>query len=211
MKRKWIITGTVCSFILVGCMMIGPIMSDVEHPKYQVISSFDNIEMRKYSSMIIAEVEVKGERKQAINDGFRLLADYIFGNNQVQQEIAMTAPVQQQPANQKIAMTAPVQQQRENDTWKISFVMPSEYTMKTLPIPINNQVTLKEIPARQFIVIKFRGMNSDENIDKHMKQLMQHIKENNLTTTETPKFAFYNPPWTLPIMRRNEIMMEIKG
>lgn len=190
--------------------MIGPIMSDVEHPKYKVISSKGNIEVREYLPMIIAEVVVKGERKQAINEGFRLLADYIFGNNKVQRKINMTAPVQQQADNKKIAMTAPVQQQQENDTWKVSFVMPSEYNMKTLPIPNDDQVVLKEIPAIQFIVIRFSGMNSDKNIAKHMKRLMQHIQENDIRTSETPKYAFYNPPWTLPFMRRNEIMLEIK-
>ncbi|GAB4391300.1 MAG: heme-binding protein [Gammaproteobacteria bacterium] len=184
-------------------------MSNVEHPKYEVISSANNIEVREYAPMIVAEVEVAGERKQAISDGFRLLADYIFGNNTIQQKIAMTAPVQQQ-ASQKIAMTAPVQQQEENGIWKVSFVMPSEYTMQTLPKPNNNSVTLKEIPAQQFIVIKFSGMNSAENIAQYEKRLMQYIKENNIETTGSPKYAFYNPPWTLPSMRRNEIMLEIK-
>lgn len=209
MKRKWIIIGTLCSALVVGSMMVGHIMSDVELPKYKVNSSSGNIEMREYLPMIIAEVEVKGERKQAINEGFRLLADYIFGNNKAQQEIAMTAPVQQHESL-KIAMTAPVQQQPADGSWKISFVMPSEYSIKTLPLPNNSKVTLKEIPASQFIVIRFRGMNTDENIAKNMKQLKQHIEDNHIQTKNAPKYAFYNPPWTLPFMRRNEIMIEVK-
>ena len=184
-------------------------MSDVERPKYEVISSTDNIEMRVYAPMIIAEVDVQGERKQAINDGFRLLADYIFGNNTVQQTISMTAPVQQQ-ANQKIAMTAPVQQQEADGVWKVSFVMPSKYSIQTLPKPNNSSVKLIEIPATRFIVIEFSGTNSSENITKYERRLMAHIKENGIVTTGAPKYAFYNPPWTLPFMRRNEIMMEIK-
>lgn len=210
MKSKWIIIGVVCLLLLVVIFaLIGPIMSNVEHPKYKVISSIGNIELRQYSPMIIAEVEVQGERKQAINDGFRLLADYIFGNNTLQDKIAMTAPVQQQN-NAKIAMTAPVQQQENQGSWKISFVMPSQYNMQTIPKPNNDRIILKEIPERNYVVIRFSGESSNENIDKHKMQLMQYIKENNIQTVENLKYAFYNPPWTLPFMRRNEIMMQIK-
>lgn len=144
-----------------------------------------------------------------IGDGFRLLADYIFGNNSVKQEIAMTAPVQQQES-MKIAMTAPVQQQSAGDDWQVSFVMPSEYTMETLPKPVNDRVTLKEIPAKAFAVITFSGMNSDENVQEHEKILVEYIEANDLTVSGTPKYAFYNPPWTLPPMRRNEVMIELE-
>ena len=103
------ITSIIALILIVG-VLAGPVMSDVEKPDYKVIQSGQNIEIRQYEPMIIAEVEVDGKREDAIGDGFRLLADYIFGNNTVQQVISMTAPVQQKE-NQKIAMTAPVQQQ----------------------------------------------------------------------------------------------------
>ena len=191
--------------------MVGPIMSNnVEQPNYGVLSSStDDIEIRRYAPMVIAEVEVRGAREEAISDGFRLLADYIFGNNTTQQDIAMTAPVQQQ-ANKKIAMTAPVQQQSSGDRWKVSFVMPAEYSLATLPEPNNEQVKLKQIPAKDFIAIQFSGTNSKQNITKHERQLRQYIERNNIQTLGTPKYAFYNPPWTLPFMRRNEVMIEIE-
>lgn len=187
-------------------------MSDVEKPDYTVISEAQSIEIREYKPMIIAEVEVKGKREEAIGDGFRLLADYIFGNNTRTQDIKMTAPVQQQETNQKIAMTAPVQQQQLNDSssWKVSFVMPSDYTLDTLPLPNNDKVQLKEVKGQKFVAIKFSGTSSKENLLKHEKLLTQHVKDNNLNTTGPLKYAFYNPPWTLPFMRRNEIMIEIK-
>ena len=191
--------------------MVGPIMSNnVEQPNYGVLSSStDDIEIRRYAPMVIAEVEVRGAREEAISDGFRLLADYIFGNNTTQQDIAMTAPVQQQ-ANKKIAMTAPVQQQSSGDRWKVSFVMPAEYSLATLPEPNNEQVKLKQIPAKDFIAIQFSGTNSKQNITKHERQLLQYIERNNIQTLGSPKYAFYNPPWTLPFMRRNEVMIEIE-
>ena len=210
-RKRWIIILAISSTVLIGCAMVGPIMSNnVEQPNYGVLSSStDDIEIRRYAPMVIAEVEVRGAREEAISDGFRLLADYIFGNNTTQQDIAMTAPVQQQ-ANKKIAMTAPVQQQSSGNRWKVSFVMPAEYSLATLPEPNNEQVKLKQIPAKDFIAIQFSGTNSKQNITKHDRQLRQYIERNNIQTLGTPKYAFYNPPWTLPFMRRNEVMIEIE-
>ena len=208
MKMSTVIAVTI-GIILVGGVLAGPLKSNVEKPDYEVVTSVKNIEIRRYAPMIVAEVGVEGQRENAISDGFHLLADYIFGNNTVQQEISMTAPVQQQ-ASKKISMTAPVQQQEADGAWKVSFVMPYKYNMQNLPKPNNNSVTLRQIPKQDFIVIEFSGTNSSGNISKHEKKLMQHIKEHNIKAHGSPKYAFYNPPWTLPFMRRNEIMIEIK-
>lgn len=209
LKKKIVWCCVAIIVIVIGGLLVGPMMSRVEKPSYQVISQSKNIEMRQYGSMIIAEVRITGKRKEAINNGFRLLADYIFGNNLVEEKIAMTAPVQQQPGK-KIAMTAPVQQQSNGDDWLISFIMPSEYTLDDLPKPNNPQVQLKEIPAEKFIVIRFSGNSDDDNISKHEQQLLAHITEQQIQVVGSPKYAFYNPPWTLPVFRRNEIMLEVE-
>ena len=208
MKKKWTMITSIIALILFLGVLAGPVMSDVEKPDYKVFQSEQNIEIRQYEPMIIAEVEVDGKREDAIGDGFRLLADYIFGNNTVQQVISMTAPVQQKE-NQKIAMTAPVQQQSAGKSWRMSFVMPSKYSMESLPEPNNDRVRLKEILTKKFIVIEFSGTNSNENVTKHENQLMNYIEGNNLKITGSPKYAFYNPPWSLPFLRRNEVMIEI--
>ena len=202
-------TAAIIGIALIGAVAAGPIMSDVETPNYEIVESQANIEIRQYKPMIIAEVQMDGERKDAIGDGFRLLAGYIFGNNAIEQDIAMTAPVQQQKST-KIAMTAPVQQQSTGDAWQVSFVMPAEYNMQTLPKPANDRVTLTEIPAKQFVAIRFSGMNTEDNLKEHEQKLMEYVKTNNLSVTGSPKYAFYNPPWTLPFMRRNEVMIEIE-
>ena len=198
----------IIGIVLIGAIAAGPVMSDVETPNYEVVKSQDAIEIRQYEPIIIAEVQISGKREDAIGDGFRLLADYIFGNNIANQDIAMTAPVEQQK-NTKIAMTAPVQQQSTGDDWQVSFVMPSEYTMDTLPKPVNERVVLKEIPAKTFVAITFSGTNSDENVKAHEKILLEYVEANDLSVISTPQYAFYNPPWTLPPMRRNEVMIEI--
>ena len=208
MKKKWTMITSIIALILIVGVLAGPVMSDVEKPDYKVIQSEQNIEIRQYEPMIIAEVEVDGKREDAIGDGFRLLADYIFGNNTVQQVISTTAPVQQKE-NQKIAMTAPVQQQSTGKSWRMSFVMPSKYSMDSLPVPNNNRVRLKEILTKKFVVIEFSGTNSNENVIEHENQLMNYIEANQIKINGSPNYAFYNPPWSLPFLRRNEVMIEI--
>ena len=208
MKKKWTMITSIIALILVVGVLAGPVMSNVEKPDYKVIQSEQNIEIRQYEPMIIAEVEVDGKREDAIRDGFRLIADYIFGNNTVEQNISMTAPVQQKE-NQKIAMTSPVQQQLAGKSWQISFVMPSKYNMDSLPVPNNNRVRLKKILTKKFVVIEFSGSNSNENVIGHENQLMNFIEANQIKIIGSPKYAFYNAPWTLPFLRRNEVMIEI--
>jgi effector-binding domain-containing protein len=209
MNKKTALALLLFISVLLSAVLVGPAMSDVETPNYEIIRKDNNIEVRRYNPMIIALVQMQGQRKEISGDGFRILADYIFGNNTVQKDIAMTAPVQQQ-SSKKIAMTAPVQYQPENEEWNISFVMPSEYSIKDLPKPNNDRVTIKEIPAKDFAVIRFSGTSSDENVKKHEEKLMQYIIDNKIEITGAPKYAFYNPPWTLPPMRRNEVMIELK-
>lgn len=200
----WIIVGVVA----LGAAAWGPIMSNVEQPKYEVVASQGSIEIRDYAPMIVAEAEVKGERKEAINQGFRMIADYIFGNNASVKKVAMTAPVTQQPS-EKIAMTAPVTQQAAGESWKIRFVMPASYAMESLPKPNNEAVKLREIEGKRFVVIRFSGTGSSDNLKEHEDALASFLREKQLKPLSAATYAFYNPPWTLPFLRRNEVMVEI--
>lgn len=190
--------------------MSGTIMSQVNEPKFDVIESKGNIEVRDYAPLIVAEVQVEGERKEAISKGFRILADYIFGNNAPRQKINMTAPVTQQKG-EKISMTAPVLQEEleQKGQWKIRFVMPEGYTLETLPNPHNPQIKLLSIPSERYIVIRFSGLAGKESLKKHLDELVKYTNKVNLKTQGDPIFAFYNPPWTLPFLRRNEVMLKI--
>jgi len=191
--------------------MSGTIMSQVNEPEFKVIESHGNIEIREYVPLLVAQVKVEGERKEAISKGFRMLADYIFGNNAPRQKISMTAPVTQQQG-EKISMTAPVIQQASDHSgqWKVRFVMPAEYTLETLPHPNNSQIEVLSIPSKRYAVIRFSGLGGEKNLQRHLGELVKYAKETNLQTLGEPIFAFYNPPWTLPFMRRNEVMMEVK-
>ena len=208
MKRKPMII--IAALVVVGAAVAwGPIVSDVEQAKYTVAEAHDAIEIRDYAPMIVAEAAVEGPREEAISQGFRLIADYIFGNNTASAKVAMTAPVIQQPS-EKIAMTAPVIQQGEGTRWQVRFVMPASYTMETLPKPNNEAVKLKTLPGKRFAVIRFSGGSGAENLAEHTELLNAFIAENKLHTLSAPTYAFFNPPWTLPFLRRNEVMVEIK-
>ncbi len=208
MTKKTKIGAAFAVIIVLGAALWGPIVSNVEQAKYSVIETHGIIEIRDYAPMIVAEAEVTGERKEAINQGFRIIADYIFGNNAPAQKVAMTAPVTQ-AASEKIAMTAPVTQQGDGSTWSVRFVMPASYTMESLPKPNNDAVKLKEIEGKRFAVIRFSGIAGQESLKKHEEELSAFIQSNNLTPQSTPTYAFFNPPWTLPFLRRNEVMVEI--
>lgn len=196
------------AIMLVGAGLSGTIMSRVEQPPYAIVESWGDIELRDYPQLIAAEVEVPGERKQAINAGFRMIADYIFGNNAPRQKIAMTAPVTQQ-AGEKIAMTAPVSQQADGSLWRVRFFMPSSYTLDTLPTPNNPNVKLIRIPAERVAAIQFSGSAAEDSISRHRKLLLERVARQGLTVHGEPTMAFYNPPWTLPFLRRNEILAKV--
>lgn len=197
---------------VVGFFVWDSVVTDVEQAKYTVVEKHDNIEIREYAPALVAEVEVSGERQEAIKQGFRQIADFIFGNNAPAQKVAMTAPVIQQTEQKKsqpIAMTAPVLQSGTDNKWVVQFVMPSEYTMQTLPKPNNAAVKIKEIPSKRFAVIRFSGFATSDALQAQTEALKQFMVTKNLKAPSSVQYAFYNPPWTLPFMRRNEVMAEI--
>jgi effector-binding domain-containing protein len=198
MNKKWkIILAIFIGVTLIGLTFVGLIMSDVEQEKYSVVHQYqDNIEIRKYEPKLIAQVTVNGERHKAISEGFKQIADYIFGNN---------------IEHNKIAMTAPVTQTKYEHSWVVYFTMPSSYTIKTIPKPVNNNVTLKEVPQKIIASITFSGTSSQENIAEYEAKLRNFLQINNLNSVSDVSYAFYNPPWTLPPLRRNEVMFEIEN
>lgn len=203
MKKRYILIPVVA--IVVLAVAWGPIASQVEQAKYTVEKTDGMFEIRAYDAQIVAEVTTKGERQPAISQGFRMIADYIFGNNSTKQKEA-------ESPSESIAMTAPVLQQstKKSDEWNVRFVMPEAYTLSTLPTPNKKEVKLIKIPAKRFVAIRFSGSHTDENMAEHQAQLEAYIKQEKLRTRGKPVFAFYNPPWTLPFLKRNEVMFELR-
>ena len=200
----------VLGVVLLGAALWGPIVSNVEQPKYKIMESKGNIEIRDYAQMIVAETDVAGERDEAISKGFRIIANYIFGNNSATQKVPMTAPVTQQ-GSEKIAMTAPVTQQGEGNTWKVRFIMPSSYSMETLPKPSNPTVELKEFPPSGSWSSALPAWVVTRTSSIILTSSTTSSCAKNLTPQSPPTYAFYNPPWTLPFLRRNEVLIEISA
>jgi len=188
---------TIIAIIIITVLILGikTQMTNAPQPKYDVLNRDKPIEIRHYPSLTIASVYQTGERKESISKGFRLLADYIFGDN---------------TKEQKITMTAPVMQTSKNNQWEVIFIMPAKMSQKSLPKPSNQQIKLSTLPAGKMIAIRFSGKNTDENLHKNLIQLNQYIKDNNIPIEGKPIYAFYNPPWVLPLFKRNEIMYRIK-
>jgi hypothetical protein len=207
MASKWTWIGLALGAILLAGGAWSQ-MSTVEEPKFTIAEQANGFELRDYPAMIAAEVSVKGPRETAINDGFRLLADYIFGNNIAADKVAMTAPVTQQ-ASESVAMTAPVTQSGAGDSWTVQFIMPSKYTMETLPKPKNPAVVLKPMEPERFAVIRFSGVGNDALLEEKTAELTKMIEARKLSAIGPVRYAFYNPPWVLGMFRRNEVMVPV--
>ena len=207
--------------LLVGLLFTGRAMA-IEEPKYEVLLAESSFEIRHYASTLIAEVTTEGDMDEASSKGFRLIADFIFGTNQVadsstHEKIAMTAPVTVEPQSTKISMTAPVTVEPQSDhtnmelakQWRVHFVMPSRYTLASIPKPKNSLVSLREIPSKHYAVFQYSGFNSVARVQSNMQELTAWAHKKNLKLIGTPQLSRYDPPWTLPMFRRNEIMVEI--
>ncbi|MFC1534615.1 heme-binding protein [Thermodesulfobacteriota bacterium] len=194
-----------------GCSIFG--IRNYETPKYEVISKEGNKEIRYYQSYIVAKTTVKGEFKEAQGNAFRILAGYIFGDNEKKQEIAMTAPVVQKPIaeGEKIPMTAPVIQSPSEEGWVMTFMMPSAYKMEDLPIPKDKRISFATVPAKYNAALRYTWFGRKSRNDRKAKELQEWltgIKEYEPMSSSV--YAGYDPPWTLPFFRRNEMMIEIK-
>ena len=202
------IVGAVTQVAEAGGSIVG-IRSGTEEPSYTVEREIDGVEIRRYGPRIAAETTVASDEEAARNEGFRRLARYIFGANSGKDKIAMTAPVSTQQS-EKIAMTAPVATQRGSaDDWVIRFFMPSKYTMDSLPAPKDDRVRLVEVPGETVAVLRFNGSYGPDAVAARTKQLLETLHRNNIEPTGDPLSWFYDPPWTVPFLRRNEAAVVI--
>ena len=183
-----------------------------EEPEFKLISEEGEFQIKEYDPKIIAQVEVEGDFDEASSMGFKLLADYIFGNNLLEgesQKISMTTPVEMSPMAENLLITSPVMDDQVNDKWLINFVMPQEYSLDTLPKPNNPQVKIIEVPKEKYAVIVFSGLVRESSYAEKADLLSDYLNENSFKQQGAIKIARYNPPWTLPFFRRNELMVRV--
>jgi hypothetical protein len=200
---------------------------DIETPAYTLAAEGNGYEVREYAPYIRAEVTLQGAYRDTLYGGFRNVADYIFGNNTTRSAVAMTAPALQEPAgsetiamtapvlqepaaSEDIAMTAPVLNEQEGGAYTVSFIMPSSYTMETLPQPNNDKVKLRAVPKTRFAVLNFGGYATERRSARKTAWLQERLTADGLLPAGPPIVAQYDPPWTPPYMRRNEIQIPLK-
>ncbi len=208
------------TLIGIGAMLLlaGANAVAIEEPEYEVVKTYPDFELRRYAPYLVAETEVSGDFDEVGNRAFRILAAYIFGENRAQEKMEMTAPVNQRPAagdGEKMAMTAPVTQRpkagADADTYVLSFVMPSRYTLDTIPEPLSLEVNLREEPAKLVAVRGYSGRWTEANYREHESLLLTAVEREGLTPVSTPVYARYNSPFSLWFLRRNEVMVEVEA
>jgi effector-binding domain-containing protein len=202
---------TALSFFVfcLASILFGREVQAIEETKYKVIESEGDFELRQYPPHRVAETLVEGDFIEVGNEAFRRLAGYINGQNRRKQTIPMTAPVSQEGDSVKIPMTAPVNQEREGEKWRITFLMPAQYTLETLPEPLDSRVELRTIPERRMAVLKYSGTWSKSHYEEKKEQLMKWIERRGLKQIGEPVFARYNPPFMPWFLRRNEVLIPV--
>lgn len=172
------------------------IRSGVGEPPYGAEPLADGVQIRRYGRRIAAQITVDGDEEDARSVGFRRLAAYIFGANHRGDRIAMTAPVGQQGG--------------QDQSWVIRFFMPAGSTLESLPAPEHERVELVQVPAETVAVLRFSGDRGAESIARHIDQLRDTLRDYGFDAVGDPSAWFYDPPWTLPCRRRNEIAIPVE-
>jgi hypothetical protein len=182
----------------------------IEKAEYKVIEKEGKFEIRQYSAQIVAETAVDADFEEAGNIAFDRLFGYISGENRKKESISMTAPVNQRADSEKIAMTAPVNQYESEGQFIVSFVMPSKYTLESLPQPLDGQVVLRQVQGGKFAAVRYSGSWSRKKYEKQKERLERFTRDKGLNITGQAIFARYDPPFQLPFFRRNEVLIPVE-
>lgn len=198
-------------FIPVSILVVESSSMAIEKAKYEVLEKKGRFEIRQYENQVVAETFVEGDFKSVGDEGFRRLYDYISGNNRKKQTISMTAPVTQEESSMKIAMTAPVTQEKQGNRWRITFLMPAEFSLETLPEPLDESVRLVEDDGRLIAAVRYSGTWSSKSYEKNKTQLKVFIEKQGLRQVGTEIWARYDPPFMPWFLRRNEVLIPVEN
>lgn len=180
-------------------------------PSYKLIVQEGHFEVRLYDEYLVAETMIDDiDNKRASNIGFNILAAYIFGKNERQQQINMTAPVLQKNCTEQIKMASPVLQEKTTSGWTMSFIMPSEYDLGTLPKPLDQRIVIRTVQSHLVGVLRYSGFVSDAIIKNKTALLREWLIAKSYVPIDLAKSARYDPPFTIPFLRKNEIHLSVK-
>lgn len=177
--------------LLTACSAVG--VRTVEEPPYRKVAQLGPVEIRNYGPRLAAETMVGGGEIDARSAGFRRLAAYIFGANRSSAGISMTAPVAQAPDT--------------SGSWSVRFFMPARYTSASLPEPLSRDVRIVTVPGQTVAVLRYSGVATKSAVRKATGRLFQALAGSGWDADGTPTAWFYDPPWTIPPLRRNEAVV----
>jgi effector-binding domain-containing protein len=199
------------SSVLFLVLSIFGINRGTEQLDYQVLERLGpQIEIRQYTPRIAAETEIdRGQSGDPRGEAFRIIAGYIFGANKPRLKIDMTSPVEIRTAGSKIAMTAPVEVVKSDSSLVMRFFMPASYSLKDLPEPSDPRVRLIELPSITVAVLRFSGSTDDSAVSEQTEMLLKALQKTRWKVSGQLTALFYNPPWTIPFLRRNEIAVSV--
>jgi hypothetical protein len=212
----YIVPIIIISLIVVWSMGTYLYEKHLERPTYLRLEKRRGYEIRMYEPYIVAETEVTGGYDRASRAGFGIIAGYIFGSNTRHEKVAMTAPVamEKKKVTENISMTVPVvmqpKEEQQAQTYTMSFMMPSKYTLDTLPNPDNPAVKLRRVPKKKVAAIRFSLYANEKRIEEKTTELKKALERDGITTVSEPEIAPYNAPFSNPLLRRNEILVEIE-
>ena len=203
--------GTVFALALVRWQLDGRFS---EEPAHETVERVGDLEVRRYAPVVVAETTLAGaDWDEALSTGFRRLANYISGHNAERARIELTAPVHSgqkaTSSSEKIAMTAPVAATEHAGGHTIVFTMPRGRTLASLPVPLDSRIQLRELPSRRVAVLRFAGAYKWEPVRAKMRELLAKVDQAGWSTEGEVQFGGYDPPWTLPFLRRNEVWVEL--
>lgn len=187
----------------------GSVAMGTEEAAYTVEKTDGDFQVRQYASQVVAETVVDGTLEEAGNKAFRPLFNYISGANRSKEKVAMTAPVAQRREGEKIAMTSPVGQEAAGNQWAVTFTMPTNYTIETLPEPTDGKVRLRTIPARRMAAVQYSGTWSGRRYERNLARLREWMKAQGLAAAGDPVWARYNAPFMPWFLRRNEVLVPL--
>jgi hypothetical protein len=182
----------------------------IEEPEYEVLRKLDQVELRQYAPYVVAEVVLNASAEDAGNQGFPILAGYIFGKNKGENKFEMTAPVTQTAVPVKMEMTAPVTQAEVAGGIRVQFVLPKGVQLESAPEPLDPRVQLRQVPAEQWAVIRYSGSWSQSNYREHLALLRAELDKAGVATQGEPLLARYNSPFMPWFLRRNEIWLALQ-
>ena len=184
----------------------------IEEPPFRLLEKVGDIEFRAYGIRLVAETYADGSEEEAREAGFKVLAEFIFGKNaQKSARSAMGLGTSMTKPSEGIAMTSPVEQALISPArWRIRFYMPAKYSASSLPTPLNPDVTVLEAPGETMAVLRFSDSRDAASVLKRTTLLLKNLASTDWVATGTPISSFYDPPWTLPFLRRNEVAVPVR-